>query len=161
MANVNIGFASARDYLDRAVYPANATWQKRMTRENAVALAKALWDLRDWHRNDLPDPKPQKGDLEKQLFAACPELKLIKDLAESAKHGGKLDRDGVEVRAITGAESPGGTLTVTGPVGDRPFGSNYEGPPPCTLALDLRNGQSRKLPEVLETTLHFWREKLS
>jgi hypothetical protein len=27
-----------------------------MTRENAIGLAKALWDLRDWHWQDLADP---------------------------------------------------------------------------------------------------------
>jgi len=155
---VNIGVNNAREYLDSVAYPANSSFVRIKNRDNAIALAKTLWELRDWHWNDLPDPKPAKGELDKQLFAACPELELVRDVAESAKHGGKLHRRGVKVLAITGAGSPGGTSTVTGPAG---YGASYEGPPPCTLALDLGNGQSRNLPEVLETTLRFWRDTLS
>jgi hypothetical protein len=34
------------------------------------------------------------------LFVACPSLELIRDLADSAKHGGQLERGSVKVKTI-------------------------------------------------------------
>lgn len=42
-------------------------------------------------------------------FRRCPDLQLIRDLADATKHGGELHRRSVIVKAISGCGSPGGT----------------------------------------------------
>jgi hypothetical protein len=157
---VNIGHSSARDHWNGLTCPAYSHFVDRQSIESAIECAKSIWELReflwrDMHPNIDPREAPQTyKTFNDQLLAACPSLDLIRDIAESAKHGGQLSRNTVKVKGIKGAGG-GGTLMESGPLG------MYEHKPKCTFEIELNDGSVEKLPEVLERAMKYWRGKLS
>jgi hypothetical protein len=88
------------------------------------------------------------------LFKRCPDLRLIRDLADATKHGGELHRGSVTVKGVSGSESPGGTSFTFSPLG------TLQSTPECTLQID-HGGGSRDLKEALTTAYKFLRDETS
>ena len=173
MKKINIGPSSARDYFGLHVVPANTRFLKISNHENAINLAKALWDTAGWlwsDRNPGVDRRRQKAAadcFDADLFKRCPDLELIRDLAEAAKHGGELSRPNVKVTGLSGCGSPGGTLFTSnafGPMGERPSGPfggmMVESTPECTLQID-HDGGSRDMKEALAAAFKFLQAETS
>jgi hypothetical protein len=137
--------------------PAYMRFKALPSRENAVKTAEAIENLRElyWHESGSNLTKPAFS--EGRLFARCPELELIQDLAELAKHGGRLRRGNVKVKAITGSghAADAAPQSVVNTFGNLPSG------PVCTLQLELIDGTTRDVPEVLERAMLFWRAELN
>jgi hypothetical protein len=154
---VNIGHSSARDHWKRFTCPTYSRFVDRQSIESAIECAKSIWELRDFLWRDMHpniDPRDAPQTFNDQLFVACAGLNLIRDIAESAKHGGQLSRNTVKVKGIKGAGG-GGTLMESGPLG------MYEHKPKCTFEIELNDGSVEKLPEVLDRAMKYWRGKLS
>jgi hypothetical protein len=158
---VDLGYKTARDYSDNIVSAAYSRFLKIKNRENAIAAAKAISDLRDWLWHDTHPAVDPRDDVDgykaftAALFSDCPELELLRDIADGAKHGSKLGRKNVKVARITGSGSPGGTLYEFSPLGMN------ESTPACHLEIDVGDGVSHKLPEVLERAMRYWQKKLA
>ena len=158
----------ARDHWFLHACPAYSRFKENSTRENAIECAKAIEDVRGWYwRAKHPglDPRRAKSEyaaFNQKLFAECPELALIRDIADQAKHGGQLDRADVQVKEIQGAGAPGGTYMVSGPplTPSGPFRNMHEIKPECTLRIALTDGSEKKLPTVLAASMQYWRGKL-
>lgn len=156
---VDIGCMSALDYWHSTANPAYMRFRDTPTKENAIECAKAIEDLRGWRWKEMHpgiDPRADQtayAAFNGQLFSGCPDLALIKDIAESAKHGGELGRSGVQVKGIAGS-GIGGVEQVFGPLG------MYERKPECTLRAELHDGTQRRLPEMLASAIKFWRDEL-
>jgi hypothetical protein len=154
LAKVEFGPTSARDYLDQHVAPAYSHFLSVSNRENAIALANALWGNVGWLWSDRypgVDRRKEKAAadaFDADLFGRCPDLKLIRDLADATKHGGELNRKDVAVKGISGSGSPGGTLFTFGPLG------MSQSTPECTLRIDHEGG-SRDMKEALTTAYTF------
>lgn len=133
---------------------AYSRFQEVSNLENAIELAKALWDAACWlwsGRNPGVDRRDQKAVAEafdNGLFDRCPDLRLFRDLAEAAKHGGELSRSSVTVKGISGGGSPGDALYMF-----TRFGTNQSSPE-CTLQME-HDGGSRDRKEALTTTYKF------
>ena len=143
------------------LYPAYNRFSERQTRETALAVAQAAWQLHErlWHDKGC---EPDKiDDFRADLYRTCPELELLRDWVETAKHSG-LGRSGVKLVSITGAENPGGTLVINeGPVTSAgPFRGNRTTVPTCTMTLNFDDGKSYDLQEVLKRVVEFWRKEL-
>jgi hypothetical protein len=112
-------------------------------------------------RRSQQGEKADTDAFDADLFKRCPDLMLIADLAEAAKHGGELTRASVIVKGLSGCGSPGGTsftYSVFGPIGERPsgpFGGMVESTPECTLRIERKDGSSRDMTEALETVYKF------
>jgi hypothetical protein len=165
---VNIGHTSAREHFFLNAEPAHSKFKEIQTRENAVACAKAIWELRDYHWRDT-NPGIDSRDAQEgfkrftdDLFEASPDLDLVRDIAEGAKHGGQLGRPSVRVKGIVGAETHGGTTMVSGPplTPSGPFRGMHEIKPECTLRIVLTDGSEKNLPTVLAASMQYWRGKL-
>jgi hypothetical protein len=154
-------------YFGLHVVPANTRFLKISNHENAISLAKALWDTAGWlwsDRNpgvDRRDPKANAKAFDDDLFRRSPDLRLLCDLAEVAKHGGELSRPNVKVTGLSGRGSPGGTSFTSdafGPMGQRPSGPfggmMVESTPECTLRIDHEGG-SRDMKEALAAAFKF------
>jgi hypothetical protein len=154
MKKINSGPTSARDHLGMHAMPAFSRFQKVSNLENAIDLAKTLWDTTGWLWSDgnpgvdRRDRQLEAKAFDEDLFRRCPDLRLIRDLAEANKHGGELSRANVIVSGISGCGSPGGTLYTS-----TPFGMT-EGTPKCTLQIDYEGG-SRDMTETLTTAYKF------
>ena len=145
----NIGFENARTYLDEVLAPAYRQFTERETRANTLRVAEAGWAIHErlWH--DL-GRVPPLNEFRARLFEDCPELRLMRDIAEIGKHTG-LSRDDVIVDRITGAENPGGISETSG------FGMMLGGgKPTCTLTIDTIDGQHFPVPKTLKTVVQFW-----
>jgi hypothetical protein len=167
MKKINSGPTSARDYLGLQVMPAYSRFERISNLENAIDLAKALWDTAGWLWSDR-HPGVNRRDqpaaavaFDADLFMRCPDLQLFRDLADATKHGGELHRGSVIVKGISGCGSPGGTSFTSnpfGPMGERPsgpFGGMMgESTPECTLQIDYEGG-SRDMKEALMTAYRF------
>ena len=77
-----------------------------------------------------------------------PDLGLIRDLADAAKHGGELSRGSVKVTNISGTWNSGGTSFVSNPFGatgersDGPLGGMMlQSTPKCTLPIECDGGK--------------------
>jgi hypothetical protein len=167
MKKIDIGLRRASDHFASHVLPANTRFQDIPSRENAISLAKALWETNGWLWSDRNPGVDRRADLGKaktfddDLFERCPDLQLVRDVAEAAKHGGELKRESVVVKEISGVGSPGGTQCVAqifGPNGERrdgPFGGMMvPSTPECTLSIETESG-SHDMKLVLATVLQF------
>jgi hypothetical protein len=156
----NLGFGSALDYWHQITNRAFMRFKEAPTRENAIECAKAIEDLRDWlwtKENPGVDSRAMPDvyrTFNQGLFAECPDLAIIKDIAEFAKHGGQLGRGSVMVKEIEGA-GIGGLSHEGGPLG------NYDRKPVCTLEAVLRDGSKKPIPEMLSRAVLYWRDRLS
>src|SRR5215469_5873267 len=155
---VDIGYTSALDYWHRAANPAYMRFRDTPTKENAIECAQAIEDLRGWRWRDLHagiDPRAQPQVYEahtRNLFAACPDLAPIRDIAESAKHGGELGRGSVRVKSIKGS-GIGGIEQVSSPFG------MHERKPECTLQAEFDDGSEKSIPEMLRRAIEYWRNE--
>jgi hypothetical protein len=154
LAKINVGPTSARDYLDQHVAPAYSRFVSVSDHANAISLAKALWDTAGWlwsDRHPGVNRRKQKAVadvFDADLFERCPDLKLIRYLADATKHGGELDGKTVTVKGISGSGSPGGTGFTVSPLG------TLQSKPECTLQIDHEGG-SRDMKEALTTAYKF------
>ena len=148
----NIGLAKASDYFDLVVSPAYTRFAERQTRANALTFAVAAWHLHDrlWHDRGSPHPKEQFVEA---LFVACPELRMIRDLADASKHHA-LGRSSVKLTKIVGAENPGGVVETSSPLGQT------SAVPKCTLEIEFY-GSRYPLPDVLRCVVVFWRSEIT
>jgi hypothetical protein len=147
----NIGLNSAQDHLNEIMFPAYSRFRQRQTCANALEVAQAAWQIHErlWHdQGRVPEKKKFRDD----LFAACPELKLLRDWVETAKHTG-LGRQDVELVSITGAEWPGGVLETS-----TPFGNSII-VPECTLTMNVGD-KHYPVTDVLRCVVEFWKQKL-
>jgi hypothetical protein len=149
VAKIQIGLASAREYLEQQVAPAYSRFLDVPSQENALSAAATLWDTRGWI-DQKASPAAAKA-LSEDLLARCPDLGLIHDLADAAKHSGELDRSSVLVKGISGSGSPGGATFTSSPLG------TFQSTPECTLQIDLKNGGHRDMKEALATVHKFLR----
>jgi hypothetical protein len=161
MAKIDLGVSSAQDYLDQHVAPAQSRFIDIPSQVNALDLADVLWDTVGWIWSDLypgideRDAKQAAKMLSDKRLARCPDLAIIRDLADAKKHGGQLGRSCVIVEGISGSGSPGGK-TFTSSV----YGTN-ESKPECTLKVDLKDGSQREMKEALANVYKFLRAETS
>jgi hypothetical protein len=146
-----IGFDNALQHLNDVLFPAYTRFTQRQTRANALEVAEAAWALHErlWHDKGC---KPGKPEFRVDLFKACPELELMRDYAETGKHSG-LDRD-VGLVSITGSESPGGIVEMSGPLGTQTT------VPTCTLTMNYADGKTYSVADVLKRVVEFWSKEL-
>jgi hypothetical protein len=167
MKKVDIGSRSASGHFAAQVVPANTRFLDISNQANAISLAQTLWDNTGWLWSDRNPGVDRRASTAKtaafdhDLFSRCPDLQLIRDVAEAAKHGGELKRSSVVVTGISGIGSPGGTSFVSNPFGadgersNGPFGGMMvETKPQCTLKIDTANG-SRDMKEALASVFKF------
>ena len=172
MKKINIGPRTASDYFGLHVVPANSRFLNISNYENAISLAKALWDTAGWLWTDRnPGIDRRRADtraFDDDLFKRCPDLLLMRDLADTTKHGGELSRPSVVVKGISGCGSPGGTSFTSnpfGPNGERPAGPfggmMVQSTPECTLRIDKHDGSSRDMKEALAVAFRFLQAETS
>jgi hypothetical protein len=100
---VDFGFTSAREYWTEVAEPAYERFINDESRGNAITAFLVLWPLHDWlwHEHH-PGEDTRSKDYEpfrQQLFANCPELAWLRDVADAGKHRG-LGRANVQVREV-------------------------------------------------------------
>jgi hypothetical protein len=148
-----IGFPNASQYLHDALLSAYRRFKQAQTRTTALEVAHAAWALQErlWH--DQGRNPPDLEQFRAALFKECPDLELIRDHTETAKHV-ELGRKSVRLVSITGGENPGGVYEVSDQFGQRIV------PGVCTLTFNTIDGQSYKVTDVLERVVRFWANKL-
>lgn len=149
----NIGFNNASNYLEHFVLPAFRAFTKTPTRANAIEFAVASWHLHDhlWHDRGKPD-RP-KSKFVAKLIKACPELRLMRDLADAGKHH-ELDRPSSSLVRLEGAEG-GGILESFGPLG---MTSAFDR---GSLELVERDGSRHDPATVFRRVVEFWRSEVT
>jgi hypothetical protein len=148
-----IGFPTTREYLQDALLPAYNRFQQKQTRDTLLGVASPAWALHErlWHDQGC---KPDIEQFRADLFTACPELDLLRDYVEAAKHTG-LNRKGVRLVSLTGAENPGGIAEIADQFGQRRTTLD------CTLTLNYADGTSYRVTDVVKRVVEFWVKKLS
>jgi hypothetical protein len=99
---VDFGFTSTREYWMEVAEPAYDKFIKDESRGNAIMAFLALSPLPDWlwHEQHPGEDTRNNKDYEifrQQLFASCPELAWLRDVADAGKHRG-LGRANLQVR---------------------------------------------------------------
>jgi hypothetical protein len=155
-----IGLDSAHLHFGDILLPAYRDWEQAQTRANALAIAQSAWQLceRYWHDKGCPGTITA---FRESLSKSCPELKLMRDYAETGKHSG-LTRPSVQLVSITGFENPGGTLTISPGLSSDPtvpFRPPFTTTPTCTLTLNA-GGKAYPLLDLLKRVVEFWRKEL-
>jgi hypothetical protein len=145
-----IGFNNPSDYLDEVVLPAYRNFTQLPRRANAMEFAIAAWHMEDqlW----LHLGKPFRDKFRANLVAACPELRLVRDLCDAAKHH-ELDRKSVTLVALEGAEG-GGMFEMSGPLGTT---SRFDR---GSLELVEANGSRHDVYPVFRSVAEFWRSEI-
>jgi hypothetical protein len=136
---VDFGFTSAREFWDEVVLPAYECFKAEPTRGKAIMACFPAWHIQGWiwHQQHPGEDTRNNSDyqqFQQRLFANCPELQWIRDVADAGKHRG-LGRQTVEVREVKGTWP----LNAT----------------PLTMTLD--DGTRHDFADVLERVIEFWR----
>lgn len=139
---------SASDYFELSVYQAYRDFDRHSTRTNAVQLAVAAWHVVDRLKRD----RGNQGGFVESLFAACPELDLVRRLANVGKHDQLRDPD--QMVHLEGAEG-GGILESFSPLGMT--SSVNRG----SLELVEANGSRHDLGTVFRRVMEFWKFELA
>jgi hypothetical protein len=86
-----IGLGGAGAHLLDKLRPAYRHFTERGTRANLAKFAEAPWAIHEWlwHDNGCVPPLPQ---FRADLFTACPELALMRDITEASKRTGPESR---------------------------------------------------------------------
>ncbi len=137
---VDFGLASAREYWTEVAEPAYERFVNDESRGNAITAFRVLWPLHDWlwHEQHPGKDTRKSKDYElfrQQLFANCPDLALLRDIADAGKHRG-LGRANVHVRE----------MAKTWPQNARPL----------TIVLD--NGTEHNITDVLARVVEYFRQ---
>jgi len=150
-----IGLDNAQAQLHDVLSPTYRQFTERGTRANLLKVAEAAWAIHErlWHDNGRAPPLEQ---FRRDLFKACPELRLMRDIAETGKHSGLDRRKDLELVRITGAENPGGTLEISGSWILTGQPARHTTKPTCTLMIETVDGRSYPVPETLKTVVDFW-----
>jgi hypothetical protein len=146
----DIGFNSASDYLEYHVLPALAEFSRHPTRANALTFGVAAWHLHD--RLWVKRGKPKRQRFVAALIESCPELRLVRDLADAGKHH-ELSRPSVTLARLEGAEG-GGTLESFGPFG---MTSSFDR---GSLAIVEHNGSRHDPMMVFRRIVTFWQSEV-
>jgi hypothetical protein len=138
---VDFGFTSAREFWTEVVLLAYECFKAEPTRGKAIMTCFPACHILDWiwHQQHPGEDTRNNNDyrvFQQQLFANCPELQWIRDVADAGKHRG-LGRQSVEVREVKGTWP----LNAT----------------PLTMTLD--DGTQHHFSDVLECVIEFWRAK--
>jgi len=137
---VDFGFTSAREYWTEVAEPACHRFINDESRGNAIAAFLLLWPLHDWlwhEQHPGEDTRKSKGydAFRQQLFASCPELAWLRDVADAGKHRG-LGRANVQVREVA-----------------KTWPRNTQ---PLTMVLD--NGTEHNITDVLLRIVEYFRK---
>jgi hypothetical protein len=146
----NIGFNNARVYVEYHVMPAYRDFDQTPTRSNAVKFAEAAWHVHDrlWHDRGKPN---RLADFAADMIKACPELRLIRDLADAGKHH-ELDRGSVTLAGLDGSEG-GGVLESFSPLG---MTSSVDR---GSLKIKEHDGSEHDPLVVFRRVVEFWRSE--
>jgi len=103
---VDFGFTSAQEFWAEVVLPAYECFKAEPTRGKAIMACFPAWHIQDWiwHQQHPGEDTRNNNDyqlFQQHLFANCPELHWIRDVADAGKHRG-LGRQAVEVREVKG-----------------------------------------------------------
>ena len=131
---------SAREYWTEVAEPACHRFINDESRGNAIAAFLLLWPLHDWlwhEQHPGEDTRKSKGydAFRQQLFASCPELAWLRDVADAGKHRG-LGRANVQVREVA-----------------KTWPRNTQ---PLTMVLD--NGTEHNITDVLLRIVEYFRK---
>ncbi len=136
---VDFGFTSAREYWTEVAEPTYDRFINDESRGNAIAAFLLLWPLHDWlwHEQHPGEDTNSKdyGMFRQQLFANCPELAWLRDVADAGKHRG-LGRANVQVREVA-----------------KTWPRNTQ---PLTIVLD--NGTEHNITDVLLRVVEYFRK---
>jgi hypothetical protein len=78
----HVGLEDAKTHLHDMLRPAYRDFTEKGSRANLVKVAEAAWAIHErlWHENGRVPPLTQ---FREDLFKACPELRLMRDIAET------------------------------------------------------------------------------
>jgi hypothetical protein len=138
---VDFGFTSAEEFWTEVVLPAYECFKAEPTRGKAIMACFPAWHIQDWiwHQQHPGEDTHNNNDyrqFQHQLYANCPELQWIRDVADAGKHRG-LGRQSVEVREVKSAWA----LNAT------------------PLTMTLGDGTQHAFADVLDCVIQFWRAK--
>jgi hypothetical protein len=136
---VDFGFTSAREFWDEVVLSAYECFKAEPTRGKAIMACFPAWHIQEWiwyeqHPGENTLGNNEYQQFQHQLFANCPELRWIRDVADAGKHR-ELGRRTVEVRAVEG------TLRLNAP----------------RLTMILDDDTRHDFADVLQRVIKFWR----
>jgi hypothetical protein len=138
---------SSSEYFENEVLQAYRDFDRRPTRTNAVQLAVAAWHLQDRLREEHGNPE----SFTQKLFSFCPELDLVRRLANVGKH--RRLRDPSQMVTLEGSEG-GGLVESFGPLGTT---SAVD----CgSLELVEANKSRHDLRRVFSRVIEFWRSEV-
>jgi hypothetical protein len=151
---IDLGLTSAKEFWSKVVLPDYDEFKQSHTARDAVHAALSAWHLSEWVFCEQP-PSTQKEDFRKDLIKACPELGLVRDYAETAKHRG-LSRGNIKVSKV----EPDSRVESVQHVHIGDFGSvsiAIRGTSAVTMFLD--DGTSRQFSDVLSCVIDYWRTR--
>jgi hypothetical protein len=128
--------------IDGSIQVAPLAFKAEPTRGKAIMACFPAWHIQDWiwHQQHPGEDTRNNSDyqlFQQQLFADCPELQWIRDVADAGKHRG-LGRQSVEVREVKSAW----------PLNATP------------LTMTLGDGTQHAFADVLDYVIQFWQAEI-
>jgi hypothetical protein len=149
---VDLGFTSARQFLDEMVLPAYDRFRADNSRQAAMNTAILAWHLVDWLWHDrhpgVDTRGPRFSAFRGGLIAICPELALVRDIADASRHRGL----GRVPQVATMKSEPNWVVAGGQPVtfAGQPVHAGY------SLELTVTPGGPQDVAVLLSKVISFW-----
>jgi hypothetical protein len=155
---IDFGFRSAREFWAELVVPAYERFKAEPIRANAISASVHAWHVQDWiwhdqHPREDTRRNPKYKKYQDDLAKDCPQLALIRDVADAGKHCG-LGRQTVEVKQVASKTRFVGPFN-TAQFNTMPFNHMYSVRTP--LVITLTDGSVHGFAEVLSRVIDYWR----
>jgi hypothetical protein len=136
--------------------PAYERFQTQANAANAINASIYAWQVHDWiwheeHAGEDTQNNLDYTNFRKDRFRDCPDLALIRDVADAGKHRG-LGRSDAEVRRVAGQTHI--FRRITGP--DRRLRRTVWTTP---LLITLTDGSTQGFADVLARVIAYWRDR--
>jgi hypothetical protein len=163
---IEFGYSSARDFWIDVALRAYDRFKAVPEPHTAIDASVHAWHVHEWvwhEQNPGVDIQREPGrtqfrTFQEQLIRDCPELTLVRDIADASKHRG-LCRAGVTVHGVSRA-GPRALLLNGRPrqvrTDDGRVGVLVVNP---GMQLALEDGSRCSAPEAIDTVVAFWNER--
>jgi hypothetical protein len=151
-----IGLDTAKDFWTEVVLPDYKQFTDAGNTRDGVHAALTAWHLHDWlflEKYPAGGTKKEKKAFQQELIDACPELRWLREFAETAKHRA-LRLPGLQVERVEPATLVERTTPIPTDFGS--FSLRVTGKSPVVIVL-LDDGSAHQLFDVLARVIEYWR----
>ncbi|MGP0008038.1 MAG: hypothetical protein ACLPIG_04920 [Methylocella sp.] len=156
---IDFGYVSAKQFWAEVALSAYEQFKSNPNRQNAMQAAVPAWHVLDWiwherHRGKNTQGNDDFENFRRETIRQCPELALVRDVADASKHCGlgRLKGTPKEIQRVKRKARGSGPLNTYAFNTKALNSSDFT----VTLTIFLNDGTERQFDDVLKIVIDYW-----